>query len=126
MLRTAPVDGERDGLLLHAESGRLHLILGQREIRLPPRPIGAELVVDADAEHTVVRSGAAPPSTETLERVFGELEAVRIPFTAQMVKKARAQGETRVVSGTQACLERNKNYRAMLADEKLIKQRFGA
>ena len=69
---------------------------------------------------------AEPPSTDTLSQVFEELEQERIPYTAEMVKRARAQGETRVVSGVEACIARNDWYRATMKDEALLKARFGA
>ena len=56
---------------------------------------------------------AGPPSTETLKAVFLELEAYRITRTAMLVKKARAQGEIRVVEGVEACKRRNDVVRGM-------------
>ena len=56
---------------------------------------------------------AGPPSTATLKAVFLELEAYRITRTAMLVKKARAQGEIRVVEGVEACKRRNDVVRGM-------------
>jgi salicylate hydroxylase len=81
------------------------------------------LLIDLLEKHN---PSASVPSSEMLEKVFIELEEVRIPRTAELVKRARAQGETRVVSGTEAYLSRNKWYRELLSDETLLKQRFGA
>jgi salicylate hydroxylase len=68
-------------------------------------------------------SGA--PFSETLEKVFTELEQVRIPRTAELVKRARAYGDARVVSGTEACLARNKWYLELISDKALLKESFG-
>lgn len=65
------------------------------------------------------------PSTATLNHVFTELEAVRIPRTAELAKGARKQGETRVVAGREACIARNNYYREMCKDEAKLKARFG-
>jgi salicylate hydroxylase len=81
------------------------------------------LLIDLLEKHN---PSTGAPSSETLENVFTELEEVRIPRSAGAVKRARAQGETRVVSGTEACLARNKWYRELLSNEALLKQRFGA
>ena len=66
------------------------------------------------------------PLTAILEEAFADLEKERIPRTAELVKRARAQGETRVVHGTEACLKRNNWYREILSNEQLLRQRFGA
>ena len=68
----------------------------------------------------------ADPSSATLAVMFGELERERIPRTAELVKRARAQGEIRVVSGTEACIKRNNFYRELLKDEEAIRRRLGA
>ena len=57
-----------------------------------------------------------PPSTQTLETIFSELEAVRIPRSSAMVQGARAQGESRVVQGAEACKARNDAYRKDWSD----------
>lgn len=59
-------------------------------------------------------------------QVFKELEAERIPQTSESVKGARKQGETRVVSGTEACIKRNNMYRELLGNKEMLKARFGA
>lgn len=82
----------------------------------------AGLLVDLLAEHC---SALGTPATRALEVAFTQLETVRIPRTAELVKKARAQGETRVVHGTQACMDRNNWYRKLLSDEALMRERFG-
>ncbi|GJE95021.1 FAD-dependent monooxygenase [Phanerochaete sordida] len=68
---------------------------------------------------------AVPPSTAMLESVFRELEAARIPRTAELARGARKQGETRVAAGPEACRARNAFYREMCADEMKQKARFG-
>lgn len=65
------------------------------------------------------------PSTATLEAVFTEMEAVRIPRTAQMVKGARAHGDTRTLAGVDACLERNNFFRRLCKDLEMQKARWG-
>lgn len=69
---------------------------------------------------------AEPPSTQTLEAVFTELERTRIPRTSEMVKKARMQGEMRTVAGVEACMKRNTMIRDMCSDPEKMKARFGA
>ncbi|GJE95025.1 FAD/NAD(P)-binding domain-containing protein [Phanerochaete sordida] len=71
-------------------------------------------------------SSAPPPNppTPTLEAAFAALEGARIPRTAALVKKAREQGETRVVHGVPACLARNQWYRELLGDEAALRARF--
>ncbi len=56
---------------------------------------------------------AASPSTATLSTVFTELEQLRIPRTSTLVYKARAAGELRVVSGTEACTMRDETVQEM-------------
>ena len=83
----------------------------------------ASMLVDLLEKHN---PSAEPPSTAVLDAAFTELEVARIPRTAELVKRAREQGETRVVHGVQACIDRNNMYRKVLADPNLMKQRFGA
>ncbi|EKM53944.1 uncharacterized protein PHACADRAFT_145467 [Phanerochaete carnosa HHB-10118-sp] len=83
----------------------------------------AGMLVDLLEKHS---PGGEPPLTSVLDTVFTELEAARIPRTSQLVKRAREQGETRVVHGVQACIDRNNWYRKLLSDETLLRQRFGA
>lgn len=52
--------------------------------------------------------------------MFSELEKVRIPRSAKLVKQARAQGESRVVHGVEACMKRNATYREMWKDDETI------
>ncbi|KAJ3559367.1 hypothetical protein NM688_g399 [Phlebia brevispora] len=59
---------------------------------------------------------SAPPSAAVLEAIFSELEKVRIPRTAALVKQARTQGESRVVDGVEACIKRNAAYREIWKD----------
>ena len=67
--------------------------------------------------------GAVHLSTSTLETVFTSFELERIPRTAESVKRARAQGELRVVSGVEACIKRNNYYREQAA---ALKAKSGA
>ena len=83
----------------------------------------AGMLVDLLEKHN---PSAAAPTTPVLETVFAGLEVERIPRTAELVKRAREQGETRVVRGVQACIDRNNWYRKILNDEALLRQRFGA
>jgi salicylate hydroxylase len=59
---------------------------------------------------------AGSPSTETLEAIFTEVEKVRIPRVAEMVRGARAHGESRVLSDLEACLARNNSTRELCKD----------
>lgn len=52
--------------------------------------------------------------TSELIKVFEAYEGVRIEHTSMMVKKAREQGELRVVSGVERCKERNEAYRQIM------------
>ncbi|CAL1707693.1 unnamed protein product [Somion occarium] len=63
---------------------------------------------------------ANPPSTETLSKVFTELEKVRIPRSAALVAGARKSGETRVVAGVEECKKRNDYYRESWKDDETI------
>ncbi|KAI0344757.1 FAD/NAD(P)-binding domain-containing protein [Trametopsis cervina] len=54
---------------------------------------------------------ASSPPTLVLESLFTELESQRIPRSSAMVKGARAQGESRVVQGTEECIKRNQAIR---------------
>jgi salicylate hydroxylase len=50
---------------------------------------------------------ASTPSTELLKVVFDEYEGVRLPRSAELVRKAREHGEFRVVHGIEPCKARN-------------------
>ncbi|KAI0329489.1 FAD/NAD-P-binding domain-containing protein [Cubamyces sp. BRFM 1775] len=54
---------------------------------------------------------ATEPSTELLSRIFTEFDNVRIARTSEVVKRARKQGEYRVVEGVEACKKRNDHFR---------------
>ena len=69
---------------------------------------------------------AGAPSTHTLHTVFTELEAVRIPRSAELVALARAQGEIRVLQGVDACMRRNERYREKFRNKQLLRARLGA
>ncbi|KIJ67862.1 hypothetical protein HYDPIDRAFT_107388 [Hydnomerulius pinastri MD-312] len=64
---------------------------------------------------------ASDPSNETLVQVFQEYQNLRLPRTAELVKGARRQGETRVVSGIEACKRRDEMVKAGFGDENLKK-----
>ncbi|GJE94995.1 FAD-dependent monooxygenase [Phanerochaete sordida] len=68
---------------------------------------------------------ADAPSADTLAAVFGALEAVRLPHTAETVRRARAHGEVRTAAGAEACRARNAMYREMCADPEKLRARFG-
>ena len=65
------------------------------------------------------------PATATLGTIFTELEKVRIPRTAELVKRARAQGDAHIVSGAEACIARNNAIRALCQDPHGHEKRFG-
>lgn len=69
---------------------------------------------------------ASTLDTATLDMIFTELEAVRIPRSSEMVEAARVQGELRVAQGTEACIARNNRFRDMCKDPDGYKKRFGA
>ncbi|KAI0645467.1 FAD/NAD-P-binding domain-containing protein [Trametes meyenii] len=50
---------------------------------------------------------AASPPTELLSKVFSEYESLRIERTSALVKRARKQGEIRVVNGVEESKKRN-------------------
>ncbi|KAI0654315.1 FAD/NAD-P-binding domain-containing protein [Cubamyces menziesii] len=54
---------------------------------------------------------AAEPSTELLSNIFTEFEKMRIARTSEFVKRARKQGEYRVVEGVEECKKRNDHFR---------------
>lgn len=59
---------------------------------------------------------AQPPSASTLETIFTELEAIRVPRSSALVKAARAQGNSRVVQGVDGCKARNDVIRESFKD----------
>ncbi|KAF9264188.1 FAD/NAD(P)-binding domain-containing protein [Marasmius fiardii PR-910] len=67
---------------------------------------------------------ASSPSTTTLESVFNEYEAIRIPRTSVLVQKARAAGEARVVEGLTDCLGRNEKTRRIWQNKREALQDF--
>ena len=69
-------------------------------------------------------SDAQQPSTDLLEKIFGEYEKSRIPRTAALVEEARKQGDLRVASGVEECKKRNQIYREMWADEEVVIKRY--
>ncbi|EKM53969.1 uncharacterized protein PHACADRAFT_145505 [Phanerochaete carnosa HHB-10118-sp] len=80
------------------------------------------LLIDLLEKHN---PSAASPSTDTLKTIFAEFERARLSLTAHLVKKARIQGEMRVVTGAEECIKRNDFYRDMCADPAKLKARFG-
>ncbi|EKM53956.1 uncharacterized protein PHACADRAFT_209786 [Phanerochaete carnosa HHB-10118-sp] len=81
------------------------------------------LLIDLLEQHN---PSAKLPSTETLKTVFAELERVRLPRTADLVKRARAVGERRVVSGVEECIKRNNYCRDTCKDPAKVRDQFGA
>ncbi|GJE94996.1 FAD-dependent monooxygenase [Phanerochaete sordida] len=81
-----------------------------------------DLLVELLEKHS---PAAEPPSTATLQTVFAELERVRLPRTAEIVRQARAQGDMRVVAGVEAGMRRNNAVREMCADPAKLTERFG-
>jgi len=69
---------------------------------------------------TQQNSSAGSPSTEVLSTIFGELEETRIVRTAELVRKARIQGDNRVLQGVPGCKARNNAIRGMFQDEKAV------
>ena len=70
-------------------------------------------------------TAAESPSTETLRRIFTELELERIPRTSELVKRARAMGEVHAISGVEACIARNNATRQLCQDPEGTQKRFG-
>lgn len=48
-----------------------------------------------------------------------------MPRSSKMVKRARKQGESRVVEGVEGCTARNNEYREMFRSGEFFKRRFG-
>ena len=65
------------------------------------------------------------PSTAVLEKIFTELEGVRRPVTSELVKRAREQGEMKVMSGSDKCIARNNAVREMCTIPGELAKRFG-
>lgn len=62
VLSTLPPGSDREGMQLRTEAGAPVLVLGQRQVPLPPLPAsGCDLTVHADGGHSVVSAGALPP-----------------------------------------------------------------
>lgn len=51
------------------------------------------------------------PSTELLSQVFSDYQDLRISRTSELVRRARQQGEARVVEGIDACRVRDEKIR---------------
>lgn len=49
---------------------------------------------------------------------------MRIAKTTEVVKGARAVGDTRVVEGVEACIKRNNGYREMAKDPEGVRRRM--
>ncbi|KAG2065511.1 FAD/NAD(P)-binding domain-containing protein [Suillus decipiens] len=60
---------------------------------------------------------AEQPSTEILLRVFTDYQDLRLLRTSELVKKARRQGEIRVVEGLDACRARDETIRIEFNDD---------
>lgn len=56
---------------------------------------------------------AQDPPTQTLVNAFKEYESIRLLRTSFLVEEARRMGETRVLSGTDACIYRNEAVRGI-------------
>lgn len=67
---------------------------------------------------------AESPTTTLLETIFSELDTERISKTTALVKGARAMGDTRVVEGVQACIQRNNAYREMAKDPQGVRKKM--
>ena len=80
------------------------------------------LLFDLLAKHN---PSVKPPSLALLDKIFTEFENIRIPHTADLVKRARAQGDTHVVIGLDALLARNNTYRDWCQDPNGPSKRFG-
>ena len=80
------------------------------------------MLIDLLEQHN---PSARSPSTSTLDTIFSEIEKVRIPRTAMLVKKAREMGEYRVLAGTDACLARNSILKALCREKDAHIKRFG-
>lgn len=66
---------------------------------------------------------ASPLPTEKLSEIYEEYQLLRKTRTTALVQGARAMGELRATSGTEACLARNEVVRNMYGDEaKLLEQ----
>ena len=63
---------------------------------------------------------AAPPSTELLDKAFGEYSTLRVPRTSQLVARAREMGKGYVVQGPEACKARNAALRALWNDKEAM------
>ncbi|WP_263250397.1 arabinosyltransferase domain-containing protein [Saccharopolyspora rosea] len=61
VLSTLPPGSDRDGLVLTTRQGRPELLLGQREIPLPPLGADCGLRIHADGHGSLVAPGGQPP-----------------------------------------------------------------
>ncbi|QUG99548.1 arabinosyltransferase domain-containing protein [Saccharopolyspora erythraea] len=66
VLSTLPPGSDREGMVVAARDGEPRLLLGQREVELPPLSGDCTLTVNADSRQTVITAG---PSTTTLPGV---------------------------------------------------------
>ncbi|EMD37078.1 hypothetical protein CERSUDRAFT_124054 [Gelatoporia subvermispora B] len=64
----------------------------------------------------LVNPSASSPSTDVLENIYKEYEAICIPRETVLLKEARKQAEACVVHGIEACKRRNDMTRAFWKD----------
>lgn len=75
---------------------------------------------------TVSPAPAPAPSTEILTKVFEAYTNERLARTSALVHGARAQGEIRLVHGSEACIARNNKVRAIWHDQGVMVQGYAA
>lgn len=63
---------------------------------------------------------AGEPSSTTLQTIFTDFEAARIPRSAILVKEARKQGDNRVAEGAENCKQRNDTVRATWKNDESV------
>lgn len=65
-------------------------------------------------------------ATSTLDKLFTELSEARAPRISDLLARSKAQGETRVVYGAEACIARNNVYREACRTGRIAAARMGA
>ena len=92
LLSTLPPGSDREGMVLSTAAGEPELVLGQREVPLPPLPADCDLTVRADGHDSQVSIGDSPVITlpgVAAPEVFTFRTGLAPPDAAQLSVDAR-------------------------------------